>query len=318
MGLSWVFLLAAAVAGLKTILIQISGTLIAIPGLLQAYSAVNPQFGVQRVIPIGGDTLMVLGFPMAIGLLRVVRGKALAAVLIALSIDALGLGLTYTRTLIGAAAIGAFIALATPIGIGVRRVAILVRMAAAIAAVSFLLSFTFGQSDLSAGQALVTRFVGGQEVGASSLQERLDDAKAALTGGDPEVILLGRGIGASYYSPITPYGGQTPYVHSGYPWLIMQGGIPLAVIVSLGLFFAARTLWIGASTANGTIAGALAGLAGSVAAFAATNLLINRFDSVEGAAFIGTILGSALVVSLTKADPSLTNVSQPRPHSVMT
>src|SRR5207302_325056 len=106
-------------------------------------------------------TLLTLGSGDLTGLsLVLLLAATVAALIIAVSIDALGLGLTYTRTLIGAAAVGSFIALAAPLGMGVRPAVILVRIAIATAAVSFLLSFTFGQSDLSAGQALVTRFVG--------------------------------------------------------------------------------------------------------------------------------------------------------------
>jgi hypothetical protein len=84
------------------------------------------------------------------------------------------------------------------------------------------------------------------------------------------------------------------------------------------LYFALRIFWTAASTAKWTASGAPAGLAGSVVAFTATNLLINRFDSVEGAAFVGTMIGSALLVTLTTTKAAPAAGLQTRLDAVMT
>jgi hypothetical protein len=173
------------------------------------------------------------------------------------------------------------------------------RLSLAIAAIGLSLSFTFGQSDLSAGRALAIRFLGSHEVGSSDIRDRIGEANVALGYGDPATIVVGRGIGAAYYSPISPGAGLTPYVHMGYPWLVLQGGLLLALAVVAILFWAARIYWKAASKANGISAGALAGMTGSVASFTATNAVINRFASVEGAAFIGTMLGSVVLVIIS-------------------
>lgn len=285
----------SVVAAVKTIAIQVTGTIAIDPGFLQAYSQVNPQLLVQRVLLVGGDTLLALGIPIAVGLLRVSRGLMTAVMLAVLAVTGLGVSLTYTRTFLGSIAVGTIVTLLIPLRSTMVRGPTYAKLAVAIAAVLYLSSFTFGQSDFSVYQGIARRVFEG--VASSGLDIRVNDAAAALSTFGPLQILVGRGLGATFVSPITPFIGPTSYVHIGYVWLLLKGGLALSVIISAAAVWSVITFGRAAQRESPTMGGAMAGLSGSVVCFLTMNLFINRFASVEGAAFIGVIFGASILVS---------------------
>jgi hypothetical protein len=290
--LAWALLAAGVVASVKTLALNtVAPTSVDVSS---AYNVLNAQFGVQRVILIGGDTLIALSIPVGVGLLRSSRGPALILASLALPLTLLGVVLTYTRTLLGAALFGAAVAWALP---SVRRRAHwqpLIAITGVSGLSVYLLNLTFGQSQFSAGAALLRRLLGGEDVGASTLNLRLADAAAAI--GDPGVLFTGRGLGATFLSPISP-NQPAGYVHMGYPWLILKGGLPLAALaIGLLIWSTMRLASAARSSTDPRMFAPLAGLVGATAAFAAINILVNRFDAVEGIFFMGTIVAVAWIV----------------------
>jgi hypothetical protein len=287
---------AGLVGAAKAILIGAGADVTGRSGILQVYSFVNPQFGVERVIVNGGDTIAAIAIPLAVGMLRTARGLRAVFLTASIPIMVLGVTLSYYRSVIGAVAVGAALVLLLRTRHPESRATLLVlQFAAAAAAMLFLFSLTIGQSNLSVGVAAVRRLTGGSDVGSSQLSLRWDDAVAALGRGDLVTILRGRGLGSTFYSPITPNLPQTGYVHMGWAWLLMRGGIGLLALAVGSLALQARRLWLLARS-NEADPGASIGAVGAIACFLAMNVFINVFATVEGTAFMGAILGLTVVL----------------------
>jgi hypothetical protein len=293
------------VAATKTILIAGLGLTSPVLGrtLFGTYSNVNPQFGNQRVIPIGGDTVMALTLPLMVMLAMRGRGRLSAFGLTASAVTTVGLVLTYTRGLIVAAAIGSLVALAalhTVANEKRHRGRAGVKLVLGAVAVLGLLSFSYGRSSNDAAGALSARFSGGSARGASLFIERTDEARAAMH--SLPAAILGSGLGAQFRSTL-PGIGVTNYVHIGYAWLIFKGGLFVLAAACLVLGWAYRRLSSAArkTNASATLTLSLAGFAGSLAAFASMNVILNRVASVEGMIFFAIYVTVAYVVSLPQS-----------------
>ena len=287
---------AGVVGAAKAILIGAGGDVTGRSGILQVYSFVNPQFGVERVIVNGGDTIAAVAVPLAIGLLRTARGFRAVFLTASIPIMVLGVTLSYYRSVLGAVAIGAAVVLALRTRHSeTRGTLVVLQLAAALAAMVFLFSLTIGQSSFSVGEAAFRRLTGGSDVGASQLSLRWDDALAALGHWDPLTILRGRGLGSTFYSPITPNIPQTGYVHMGWAWLLMRGGVGLLGLGVGSLLFQARRFWR-LARATGLDSGFLIGTVGAIACFLAMNIFINVFATIEGTAVMGAVLGVSMML----------------------
>jgi hypothetical protein len=77
----------------------------------------------------------------------------------------------------------------------------------------------------------------------------------------------------------------------------MKGGIPFLVFVLILFVWSARRMVRAGREAhdNKMFAGAAAGLAGAIVAFAALGALLNPFASVDGLIIFGTLLGAAAI-----------------------
>src|SRR5207253_9939641 len=110
----------------------------------------------------GGGALRALAMPAAVGLLRATRGRAAVLLVAVTALCVLGLSLTYTRTFLGAVAGGVVVTLAVPLAKQAgRRSRTIVKLLGVTALLAFALTFTFGASDLSAGEAVLLRLTGG-------------------------------------------------------------------------------------------------------------------------------------------------------------
>ena len=285
-----------ALAAAKSLLVAGSGVLSSQSGLLQVSSSVDPQFQVERIIEAGGDTILTLGVPICVGLLRVARGRRALLLVGVLVLTSVGLVLTYTRTLIAAALIGSVVAWLVPLR-GQRHTRNLVWLMAGIALVGLLLTFRYGPSQYNAGDAVARRLTGGPQAGSSTLAERTSEAKAALNIDPSLTLTVGRGLGSTFLSPTVPEAGFTDWAHIGYAWVVMKGGIPFLVFVLILFVWSARRMVRAGREAhdNKMFAGAAAGLAGATVEFAALGALLNPFASVDGVTIFGTLLGAAAI-----------------------
>jgi hypothetical protein len=291
-GLAAGLLVAGFLAAAKSIALALTGTVLSEADSLAAYSAVNPQFGTQRVILQGGDTLNVLALPVALAFLRTGQRRVAILIILALPVIVLGLVLSYTRTMIAAAVIGAAVVYMQPVAGRKARWGTVGGLISAAFITVILLNLSFGQSQFSAGDALIRRFAGGQDVGASALSERIDDLVAAV--GDPGTLLFGRGLGGTFVSPITPLLGSTGYVHVGYGWLLLKGGVVFTAMVASAMAWTA--LGLARRVRHSDDGYALSALVGCIVAFAAINVLVTRFATIEGAIFLGVTLAVGMVV----------------------
>jgi hypothetical protein len=294
-GLAAGLLVAGFLAAAKSIAIAVTGTVLNEADSMAAYSAVstvNPQFETQRVILQGGDTLNVLAVPVALAFLRTGQRRVAILIILALPVIVLGLVLSYTRTMIAAAVIGAAVVYMQPVAGRKARWGTVGGLILAAFITVILLNLSFGQSQFTAGDALIRRFVGGQDVSASALSERIDDLVAAV--GDPGTLLFGRGLGGTFVSPITPLLGSTGYVHVGYGWLLLKGGVVFTAMVASAMAWTA--LGLARRVRHSDDGYALSALVGCIVAFAAINVLVARFATIEGAIFLGVTLAVGIVV----------------------
>ena len=294
--LAVVLAVCGALAAAKSLLVAGSGVLSSQSGLLQVSSSVDPQFQVERIIEAGGDMILTVGVPICVGLLRVARGGRALLLVGVLVLTSVGLVLTYTRTLIAAALIGGVVACLVPLR-GQRHTRNLVWLMAGIALVGLLLTFRYGPSQYNAGDAVARRLTGGPQAGSSTLAERTSEAKAALSIDPSLTLTVGRGLGSTFLSPTVPEAGFTDWTHVGYAWVVMKGGIPFLVFVLILFVWSARRMVRAGREAhdNKMFAGAAAGLAGAIVAFAALGALLNPFASVDGLIIFGTLLGAAAI-----------------------
>ncbi|WP_337314240.1 hypothetical protein [Candidatus Aeolococcus gillhamiae] len=281
------------------------------------YSFVNPQFQVQRIIVNGGDMILAVAIPLAVGMLRTARGLRALFFTVSLPIMVFGLTLSYTRTLLGGVAIGIVVAVGLAVG-GQRRQGVLsLQLLSALLGTAFLFTLTVGQSQFSVGAAAFRRLTGGSDVGSSQLSLRWADAVAAIGHGDIATLLGGRGLGAMFHSPITSSLPVTGYVHMGWAWLILKGGLPLLLLTLFAALTPIRPLRQVARRGSADAAAAV-GLIAAIACFTSLNLVINTFATVEGTTFMGTMLGIMIVMSegaLMRANTRLTPVQAFKPHS---
>ena len=294
-GLAAGLLVAGFLAAAKSIALALTGTVLNDADSLATYSAVsavNPQFETQRVILQGGDTLNVFALPIALAFLRSGQRRVVIVSILALPVIVLGLVLSYTRTMIVAATIGGAVVYMHPLAGRKVRWGTVGGLVLAAFITAILLNLTFGQSQFSAGDALIRRFTGGQDVGSSVMSERIDDLVAAV--GDPNTVLFGRGLGATFVSPITPLIGPTGYVHVGYGWLLLKGGVAFTAMVAGAMGWAALGLARRVRLSDDGYA--LSGLVGSIVAFAAINTLFARVATIEGAIFLGVTLAIGIIV----------------------
>jgi hypothetical protein len=295
--LAALLIICGALAASKSIFVATTG-LVSQGGaarVLDVYSSVNPQFGVQRVIPNGGDTVMALTLPIMVALIRSSSQRLARVAILCLPITIIGLVLTYTRTLIAGAAVGCLVSwiFARKRTGGGRRGGIL-RLALVGVIATFLLGLSYGQSNLTASEALTTRFTGDASQGVSSSSERTDEALAAIHAVRNPV--LGEGLGSQFTSTLANV-GTTDYAHIGYVWLFLKGGL-LLVGASVGAcVWATLRFWKASRRAVGAARGVSAGLAGATVTFAVINLVVNRFASVDGMIFFGLLLACANLVS---------------------
>lgn len=294
---------ASTLAALKSFYFLASAPAALGPGSyrsLNVASVVNESFGAQRVIPVGGDTLLAVGIPLGVLLLADARRWRRVLIAATLPLCALALMLTYTRTLLAvgaAAAVAAAISTArTKTGATRRgRQSIVVLLAAILLLTIPLLFLKLGSSEFTVGSGVARRFAGGASEGSGGLEVRFAEGIHALAP-DPWLhSMTGRGFGSTYFSPLVQSDVPTTFTHVGVLWVLMKGGFPLlATVVATCVAALVRNLRLGRrlQTPDGAVVKfSLGGANSGIAVLLAANMVMNRFATVEGMLLLGLFLG---------------------------
>jgi hypothetical protein len=285
---------------------------------LDANSAVNPGFGSQRVVLVGGDTLIVIGIAVTVGLLRTARSRTVPLLASGLVIQIVAMVVSYTRTSVVAAPMGVLLALIlTRSGTG-RALRNAVVACVVIGGVALLLIPSYGQSSQSAVGSIVRRFTAGPSGGSGTFAYRSAESQAAFDRvGDDWV--WGGGLGATYRYDTGAISYPQVFTHIGYVWLILHGGLVLLAGVVLLACGALGRLGRAALRQRGPPSGAAGAAAGGLLAFLAFSVLVNRFATVEGQAFLGMAIGLGAVVhdfSAPRVGGSRGRVHEQRPANL--
>jgi O-antigen ligase len=242
-----VVLLAPALAAANALAIALLSPAAAVgpDSIWQAY-VIHDSLGIERVVLVGGDTLLALGPALCViarrlGSLRAGRWVAL------LVLSGLATGATGTRTNIIAGTIALLAALALDRFDSDRAPPVGRLIAGVLAGLTILLvvGFVVPVGGQGIAQSVTARFNSASNI-QQSLQYRADESarlEQALQG----KMILGLGTGGTFVTEVpSTFGfelGPTLWAHNGYLWIMLKVGIVGLILFALGIWLIAMRLW---------------------------------------------------------------------------
>jgi hypothetical protein len=240
-------LLATALAAAKALAIALLSPSAAVgpDSIWQAY-VIHDSLGIERVVLVGGDTLLALGPALCVTARRLpsLRAGRWVALLV---LTGLATGATGTRTNIIAGTIALLAALALDRLESGRAAPVGRLIAGMLAGLTILVVAGFvvpvGGQDIAQG---VTARFSSQSSIQQSLQYRADESarlEQALQG----KMALGLGAGGTFVTEVpSAFGfelGPTLWAHNGYLWIMLKVGIVGLILLALSIWLVAMRLW---------------------------------------------------------------------------
>ncbi|MHB9054312.1 MAG: O-antigen ligase family protein [Thermoleophilia bacterium] len=294
-------IIVTAVAGLKAIVLSITGTVVGDQNLLQTADISSDQLGGTRTILAGGDTFFVTTVPLLAAIAIFYRRKTVFLWVLAAAVPiSAGMLVSLTRTNWVASIVSALLVIVLAIrsrGLQSLKIATLIVISSAIAVM--LVSALYPITDNYSFVDLIERRVSfDPNEGSGTLDYRIMEGKALLAVAQKH-LLLGNGFG-SRYSYIDYKGLMiTNWSHNGFLFILLKAGI-----VGLALFLLAmirtimKSIIIAWRARDSLFAGVGLGMSMALLSLLLMSLLVNRISSLEGSYFIG--LAMAVPVILAK------------------
>lgn len=291
-----VMLIAVAIMGMKSLIIEFSGFSHLFFGSSNAKGIAN--LDIWRVTLSGGDKYFVLLLPVAAALVfsNIRKYKYLA--IIVLSFIVLGLLFSFTRS----AWVAAFFGFLFPILYSLKNLTakkvldsfILLSLIAFILIIFLSLGIggrgTFGEAAKLRLQSLYENRIEEDP----NITARVEESKVLISSLGPN-IFFGKGIGATYeffLSDEIPL--QTANSHNGWFWLILKAGIVGLILVLVAIYLATKDIVkYGLTNEDNILQLISAGYLGAMISFAVMGFSINSIASYEGAVFLGLYFGVA-------------------------
>lgn len=282
--------LATAVATLKALFLLFSGKIINTPDLWQAYSTMNPQFGVPRIILIGADTYFTVVPPLLVALFFLNKQRTLIGILMILCFS--GLLLSFTRSNWIATIFGIILTiyyLKDAIATNKSRLLPFIGIGGLLCL--FVFDMTVGgNTDYTLGEAIGRRLSFDPQMGSGTFEFRIRESWELIN----EVglnFLTGKGLGGEFYNSYL--GLNTYWAHSGLSTVYLKTGIIglFLLICSLFSIFKKMRDIVVPNKENTKGKFIIIGATGSMIALLIMSITNNRLFSMEGTAFIGFYLG---------------------------
>jgi hypothetical protein len=246
-GVVLMVLLATALAAAKALAIALLSPAAAVgPGSIWQAFVIHDSLGIERVVLIGGDTLLALGPALCVAARRLgsLRGGRWVALLV---LSGLATGATGTRTNIIAGTIALLAALALD-RLDPACAAPMGRLIAGVLAgltILLVAGFVVPVGGQGIAQSVTARFNSQSNI-QQSLQYRADEStrlEQALQG----KMILGLGAGGTFVTEVpSTFGfelGPTLWAHNGYLWIALKVGIVGLILFALGIWLLVRRLW---------------------------------------------------------------------------